>query len=262
MKQKIFLIACQDGNETKVQELLNDGVRLDLLDSDNNSPLHLAFKNKHMNIIKLLLTKNPPINSHLLSQVDKDGCTAIEIAARSSLPIVKYIIAELGDRSWKNYQMNLVYSAIVNGDDNMLAFLKSQGAEYSGESTFPGSNENFLFRAVKDKKAKAVSVIMNNEDLRPDKSTVIAALRTAKNLLTEAQSNAEWNILNQIIVTLGQEEKLKPDKSTVIADSKTAKNFHNNATTDSESKNLQQAETRISIVAKDLISAAAMAASL
>ena len=114
---------------------------------------------------------------------------------------------------------------------------------------------------MKDKKAKAVSVIMNNEDLRPDKSTVIAALRTAKNLLTEAQSNAEWNILNQIIVTLGQEEKLKPDKSTVIADSKTAKNFHNNATTYSESKNLQQAETRISIVAKDLSSAAAMAAS-
>ena len=43
--------------------------------------------------------------------------------------------------------MNLVYSAIVNGDEIMLAFL---GAEYSGESNFPGSNENFLFRAVKD----------------------------------------------------------------------------------------------------------------
>ena len=179
-------------------------MRLDLLDDDHNSPLHLAVKNKHETIIKLLLNKNKNETSNLLSQVDEDGCTAIEIAARTCLPIVKYIIAELGDRSWKNYQMNLVYSAIVNGDENMLAFLKSQGAEYSGESTFPGSNENFLFRAVKDRKAKAVMFIMSQEDLRPDKSTVRAAFRTANNFLYEAQTTDESEILNKIIVSLKQ----------------------------------------------------------
>ena len=91
--------------------------------------------------------------------------------------------------------MNLVYSAIVNGDENMLAFLKRQGAEYSGESTFPGGNENFLSRAVKDKKAKAVMFIMNNEDLKPEKSTVIATLD---------ELTKESTILNQIIESMKQ----------------------------------------------------------
>ena len=195
LQEKLFLTACVNGNESEVCRHLENNVKLDLLDADSNSPLHLAVKNKHINIIKLLLTKNPPINSHLLSQVDKNGCTAIEIAARSSLPIVKYIIAELGDRSWKTHQMNLVYSAIVNGDENMLAFLKSQGAEYSGESTFPDSNENFLFRAVKQRKAEAVMFIMNNEDLKPEKSTVIATLD---------ELTKESTILNQIIESMKQ----------------------------------------------------------
>jgi hypothetical protein len=186
-----------------MQLLESDVNLLKLLDADKNSPLHLAVKNKHMDIIKLLLTKDPENNTSLLKQKDEDGLTAIEIAARSSLSIMKYIIAELGDRSWKTHQMNLVYSAIVNGDENMLALLKSQGAEYSGESTFPGSNENFLSRAVKDKKAKAVMFIMNNEDLTPDERTVRAALRTSKTRLDKITD--ESKIWNQIIASLEQE---------------------------------------------------------
>ena len=85
----------------------------------------------------------------------------------------------------------------------MLAFLKSQGAEYSGESTFPGSNENFLSRAVKDKKAKAVMFIMNNEHLTPDERTVRAALRTSKTRLDKITD--ESKIWNQIIASLEQE---------------------------------------------------------
>ena len=198
-----FLKACEDGNTGEIMLLLeSDANLLKLLDADRNSPLHLVVKNKHMDIIKLLLTKDPDNNTSLLKQKDEDGRTAIEIAARSSLPIMKYIIAELGDRSWKTYQMNLVYSAIVNGDENMLAFLKSQGAEYSGESTFPGSNENFLFRAVKDKKVKAVMFIMSHEDLKPDNNTVKAASRTANNFLNNATADSESYNLRQIVISL------------------------------------------------------------
>ena len=197
LTEQRFLVACQDGNESEVHRHLENNVKLDLLDDDYNSPLHLAVKNEHENIIKLLLTKNPENNTCLLSQVDEDGCTAIEIAARTSLRIVKYIIAELGDRNWKTHQMNLVYSAIVNGDENMLAFLKSQGAEYSGESTFPGSNESFLFRAVKNKKAKAVRFIMSHEDLKPEKSKIRAMLD---------EQTKESKTLNEIIESMQQEE--------------------------------------------------------
>ena len=59
---------------------------------------------------------------------------------------------------------------------------------------------------MKDKKAKAVMFMMSQEDLRPDKSTVRAALRTANNFLAEAQTTDESKILNQIIVSLKQEE--------------------------------------------------------
>ena len=46
----------------------------------------------------------------------------------------------------------------------------------------------------------------NNEDLRPDKSTVRAALRTANNFLDEAQTTDESKIPNKIIVSLKQED--------------------------------------------------------
>ena len=53
-----FLIACEAGNESEVKRHLKNNVKLDLLDDDRRSPLHLAVKNKHMNIIKLLLKES------------------------------------------------------------------------------------------------------------------------------------------------------------------------------------------------------------
>jgi hypothetical protein len=62
---------------------------------------------------------------------------------------------------------------------------------------------------VKDKKAKAVMFIMSQEDLRPDKRTVRAALRTANNFLAEAETIDESKIVHQIIGILKQVDLLK-----------------------------------------------------
>jgi len=66
LTRAIYLFS--QGHVRVVQALMKKGALLHR-DHNGNTPLHLAAKNGHKEIIKLLLN----VHSHLLDQVDKDG---------------------------------------------------------------------------------------------------------------------------------------------------------------------------------------------
>lgn len=73
-----LLKACQEGNETTVQQLLDDGADIDALDEDKCSPLFLACQNGLDNIAQLLLKKGAAINT-----CNKDGTSPLFIACKN-----------------------------------------------------------------------------------------------------------------------------------------------------------------------------------
>lgn len=73
-----LLKACEEGNWTSVQQLLNDGADIDALDKDKRSPLFLACQNGHDNIAQLLLQKGAAINT-----CNKDRTSPLFIACKN-----------------------------------------------------------------------------------------------------------------------------------------------------------------------------------
>ena len=217
--QTALHIACEEGAESVVQTLLYLHVKTDLVDQEdldmenpskykqNNSPLHKAVLENHLNIVKLILNHDASLKKCLLKQerngTKTDGAgrkvlvteTAVELAARlGHLPIARFIIEEVEDDSWREREIALVYIAISTSNNNLLVCLEEKGVKYKTTSVFH-DGEELLQRSVFEENIEAIKKLIT--------------LKLQLNEIKKQIWNCENNKVNCNILKLLQEYEKK-----------------------------------------------------
>lgn len=84
----LLFIACQEGNKSVVQLLLQNSADINLCSDDGTSPLSIACYNNHLDIVELLLKKGANVNLR-----SKNGTSPLFIASnKGHSKIVKLLL--------------------------------------------------------------------------------------------------------------------------------------------------------------------------
>lgn len=83
-----------DDNDAEIiEQLLNNELRVDFVDSDRATPLHHAAQRGKLNLVRLLLAKGAKIDAQTA-----EGCTPLHLAAREQkVAVCKYLLEEGAD---------------------------------------------------------------------------------------------------------------------------------------------------------------------
>lgn len=136
-KRTAILTAAANGRENVVKFLLDLGTSVNVECPLGWTPLHLAAKGGHVNLIRLLLQRgaNPRAKSNL--HEDPPGTprhlTPLMLAAQSGNTLIAKLILEAGGKSTindkeKNGACALIHSAI-NGNLELIKLLVENGAD-------------------------------------------------------------------------------------------------------------------------------------
>jgi serine/threonine-protein phosphatase 6 regulatory ankyrin repeat subunit B len=87
--QEQLIDACCKGNTEIVEELVNNGVDINTVDTDGDTPLHEACFGGHVNVIKLLLGNKADINI-----ANKDGNTPLHLASFNGNKEIRNLLEE------------------------------------------------------------------------------------------------------------------------------------------------------------------------
>lgn len=89
----LLFIACQEGNKSVVQLLLQNSANINLCSDDGTSPLSIACYNNHLDIVELLLKKGANVNLR-----SKNGTSPLFIASnKGHSKIVKLLLDYAAD---------------------------------------------------------------------------------------------------------------------------------------------------------------------
>jgi hypothetical protein len=121
-----FLGCAESGNATQMQEMLESGASIDAKNEDGVTALHLAARNGHLEVVKLLLAANFNIE-----QTDNQEHTALLAAAHYRQPaIVRYLIEHGANvRQANTSGRTALHLAAFRGDIEILELLIEQGAD-------------------------------------------------------------------------------------------------------------------------------------
>lgn len=120
VKDDIFT-AIRSVDYVSINVLLSDGINIDTVDLDGNTPLMVAAQVGNPRIIDIILSHNPNVNKQ-----NKTGETALMIAAETGqLEIVKKLVAHEANISTRNNEGNTAVTlASKFGYKNIVSYLK------------------------------------------------------------------------------------------------------------------------------------------
>ncbi len=120
IKDNIFT-AIRSIDYTSVNVLLSEGMDIDTVDQQGNTPLMVASKIGNPRIMDILLAHNPTVNLQ-----NKKGSTALMIAARTGqFHIVKKLVTNGADISMRNEDGNTALTlASKFGHSQIVTYLK------------------------------------------------------------------------------------------------------------------------------------------
>jgi len=120
IKDNIFT-AIRSIDYTSINILLSEGMDVDTVNREGNTPLMVASKIGNPRIVDILLAHNPDINLQ-----NKKGSTALMIAARTGqLHIVKKLVTNGADASMRDEDGNTALTlASKFGHDQIVTYFK------------------------------------------------------------------------------------------------------------------------------------------
>ena len=115
--------ASSEGDSEAVLELLNKtAVDIDFRNGgeDEQTPLHAAAKNGHLQIVITLVESGAEIDAE-----DKFGQTPLYLASRAGhLDVVEYLIGQFADVNvWENYGRSPLWTASFSGHNDVVKLL-------------------------------------------------------------------------------------------------------------------------------------------
>ena len=103
-----------------------------LTNSFGDTPLHIAVKNKNLDVMKLLLTESPPLlKQKMLETCNKEDCTPLHMAVsvRNNDEIIELLIANGANVNHQNIHGNTpLHSAAQKSNSDEARILLNNGA--------------------------------------------------------------------------------------------------------------------------------------
>ncbi|KAK9506496.1 hypothetical protein O3M35_008425 [Rhynocoris fuscipes] len=200
-----------------VKPLVLAGVKVNALDSDRNSPLHLAvYHNASPNTISFLLSKGADI-----SLFNSDGETPIHLACRLGRDMhLKFLIPYM--------KTGATYCSKKTGDNPLHVavkydFLDLVNSLLKEVSVFSFNNAGFspLDYAVKNNNEKMVSLLLNSLDLKEKKNFLLVAVALSRDLNNDKMKELLTDYLERAKQILGIS-----DDETVLCEALNALKVH------------------------------------
>ncbi|XP_062579236.1 uncharacterized protein LOC134241175 [Saccostrea cucullata] len=149
-------IACQNGHDSTVQPLLNKGADINLCEKNGVSPLYIACQNGHDSTLQLLLNNGADINL-----CDNDGASPLYIACQNGHASTVQLLLNNGA------DINLchkdgaspLYIACQNGHDSTLQLLLNNGADIN---LCKNDGASPLYIACQNGHDSTVKLLLNN----------------------------------------------------------------------------------------------------
>ena len=123
-KYTMLILASANGNAQVVNYLLNQGANVRAETDQGTNSFSLAAEKGHLNIVKLLHSKDPSI----LEQKDKKGRTALIWASmKGHLDVVKFLVQNGADKDvLSNEGETPLLVASTNNHDDVVIYLTNQ----------------------------------------------------------------------------------------------------------------------------------------
>jgi hypothetical protein len=124
--------------------------------------------------------------------------------------IVRYIIEELRDETWRSEEVSLIYSAIKNGHNNTLDILINNNTKWNQDWKI--NDKSFLLTFVMNGNLEAVKTIVKKEMFSNDdlKEAQKIACDTKEKCISEDLE--KWNNIIDIMGRKGEQTKPKSNK--------------------------------------------------
>ncbi len=125
--------AVVDGNLLRVRTFLEQGVNAQTADARGITPLHLAAKHGHRNMVEVLLERVSAVN--LKSQ---DGITPLSIAVQEGRRELVALLLEKGAQVQEQVQIGgatLLHVAAYRGNQEIISLLLQHGADKQARMT-------------------------------------------------------------------------------------------------------------------------------
>ncbi|XP_044056798.1 CARD- and ANK-domain containing inflammasome adapter protein [Siniperca chuatsi] len=199
--ETLLHIAAEFGHLSIIELLIREGARLDLQDIKGHTALHRAASKGHTEAVRALIQAEAPIYTQ-----DLQGKTPVHLAAENEhLNSVKVLVKEENKRSESYMQDMFLHTATMEDNWRLAEMLLQSGARVDARNNH---KQTALFYAVSRNNEKTVTVLLNagakvdcdviNEALKLNEESILRLLLdNVRALSEEALGSALFSAVKQ-----------------------------------------------------------------